>query len=251
MEPDTDAPNTSHIVSALRTSVGRIRDAIEQARRDAEHGAERVSLVVVTKSVPTTSYELLERAGVTDIGENRVQAAQARFSAAPTTLTKHGIGSLQRNKARRALDVFDTFHALDRLSLAATLQRHLEALNRTWPVFVQVNASGEAQKSGFSPDDALDALKSLQSLDRLRVRGWMTMAEVGAEEQDLRRTFSTLRWLRDEAIALGIGREPPSELSMGMSADYVCAVQEGATLVRIGRAAFHGVPIPDPKDSKL
>ncbi len=232
----------------LQENLARIQATIERTRVVSEHGAKRVRLIVVTKSVPATSYKLLAQVGITDIGENRVQAAQKRFPAAPPSLTKHAIGRLQRNKARRAVQLFDAFHALDRRSLAEQLQLHLVALQRTWPVYIQVNASGEPQKAGFAPDDAIEALKAMQAFDRLQIRGWMTMAEAGAEEQDLRRTFSTLRWLRDEAVRLGVGRVPASELSMGMSADYVCAVQEGATMVRVGRAVFDGVRLPRPDD---
>jgi pyridoxal phosphate enzyme (YggS family) len=199
--------------------------------------------VAVTKAAPEACFGSLLRAGVTDVGENRVHAAARRRPGAPAGLRWHGIGHLQRNKIPEALATFDVFHALDSLRLAQGLERHLAPAGRRWPVLVQVNASAEEQKGGLGPEEASAFLAEiLTRCPHLQVTGWMTMAAFGASEGDLRRTFRTLRALRDEVRGRGLGDPPPGELSMGMSDDFEIAIEEGATVVRVGRALFQGVP---------
>ena len=231
--------------SRLAENVDGIRARIEAARTGA-NAAPSVTLVAVTKAFPAEILHLLPDAGILDVGENRVQPAIERRPGAPEGLTWHGIGHLQRNKARAATEVFDVFHALDSLRLARRLDAVLAEQGAVWPVYLQVNASGEPQKSGFQPEEALSALESVLACPHLRPMGWMTMAAAGAEEGDLRQTFRTLRGVRDEAARTGLGDPPPVGLSMGMSNDFEIAVQEGATAVRIGRALFRGVCISVP-----
>jgi pyridoxal phosphate enzyme (YggS family) len=207
-----------------------------------------VSLVVVTKSAPPSAFSLLARAGHRDVGENRVLDAERRREAAgsPRTpagddLVWHGIGHLQTNKARRALFAFDTFHALDSLHLADRLEALLAETDRRWPVYAQVNAAEDPAKSGVAPAEADAFLRALSDRPHLDVVGLMAMAREDAPGEAARATFSTLRGVRDEAVRRGVGRRPPSGLSMGMSDDFETAVEEGATVVRIGRAAFEGV----------
>ena len=206
---------------------------------------------MVTKSAPTAFFPLLAEAGVTDVGENRVQAAAVRRRLGPTTWTWHGIGHLQRNKAPRAVELFDVFHALDSAPLAARLEGCLREGTRRWPVYVQVNAAADPRKGGVPPEETLRFLCDLAVLPHLEVRGLMTMARDHAEPGELRATFRMLRDLRDDAVRQGAGVVPPSGLSMGMSSDFELAVEEGATIVRVGTVVFEGLLEEPPAGESL
>jgi pyridoxal phosphate enzyme (YggS family) len=242
MTSPVDAP----LVAALAERLAGVRERIEAARRRGAGAGESVALVAVTNSVSPAWITALGHAGVEDVGENRVQAALARRSKVPGTLRWHGIGHLQRNKAADAVSVFDVFHALDSVRLAERLEEVLAAREAApWPVYLQVNASGEAQKEGVPPDQAHALLERASRLPHLRVLGWMTMAPLGGTEAEVRATFRTLRDVRDEALRRVLGLQPASGLSMGMSDDFEWAVEEGATVVRLGRVLFEGVaPAP-------
>jgi len=231
------------IQDRLRENVAAIRARIEQARARGPHAAKAVELVVVTKSVQPPIFGPLAAAGVRTVGENRVQSAAQRRPLGPDSWTWHGIGHLQRNKARTAIEVFDVFEALDSLRLAGRLDALLAEAGRTWPVYLQINAAEDPAKTGFAPAEALAGLRGVLEMSRLEPRGFMTMAKIGAEEGDLRATFRTLREVRDESLRLGLLEPGSAGLSMGMSDDFEIAVEEGATLVRVGRAVFAGVPI--------
>ena len=229
----------------LEANLAGIHERIEAARARGPHAAAAVDLIVVTKSQPAGIFGPLAAAGVRQIGENRVQSAAARRPEAPPELTWHGIGHLQRNKAGAAVDTFDVFHALDSLRLAKRLDAVLAERGRTWPVYVQVNAAEDPAKGGWRADEAQQALKDLAALPHLTPIGFMTMGALVAQESDLRRTFRTLRDVRDEAVRRGVGTTAPTGLSMGMSSDFEIAVEEGATCVRVGRAVFAGVCISE------
>jgi pyridoxal phosphate enzyme (YggS family) len=236
----------------LRENLAALRARVEAARARGTHPAASVDLVLVTKSVPAARLAWLPAAGVRDVGENRVAAAVEKREALPVDLVRslvwHGIGHLQTNKARRAIDAFDVFHALDSLRLADRLDALLEETGRSparaWPVYAQVNAAHDPRKGGVEPEDAPAFLAALEGRPRLRVVGLMTMARED-DPAGARAAFRALREVRDEAVRRGIGRDAPRGLSMGMSDDFEAAVEEGATLVRIGRAAWDGVdPAP-------
>ncbi len=237
LQPPNDDPRSQ----LLRKNVAGLLERIAAARSRGAHAAADVQLVVVTKSQPASIFGPLADAGVSDIGENRIQSAAQRRPLAPAGLTWHGIGHLQRNKARTAIATFDLFHALESLRLAEHLERLLAEVGRVWPVYLQVNTAGDEAKAGVEPDEALPLLEAVSRLSHLEVRGFMTMGRLGASEADLRATFCTLREIRDEAVRRGRGTAAPQGLSMGMSDDFEIAVEEGATAVRVGRAVFHGV----------
>lgn len=239
------APAIDPLVQPLTANLAQLRRRIQAAQARSPRAARAVELVVVTKSVPDSWLAPLAAAGATQVGENRVVGALERRARGPAGLRWHLVGHLQRNKALRALEAFDVFHALDSLRLATHLDRlQTERAGRPWPVLLQVNASGEDQKEGVAPEKALGLLGSLLALPRLLPIGFMTIARHCAEEAELRRTFRTLCDLRAEAQRRGLGDSPPSELSMGMSEDFEVAVEEGATIVRVGRAVFSGLTIP-------
>lgn len=230
-----------NVLTRLRQNLEVVRGRIERARERGAYAASAVRLLVVTKMAPPAVFALLPAAGVLDVGENRVQAAEARRPGAPPELTWHGIGHLQRNKVARAVELFDVFHALDSPRLAARLEAVLAAADRRWPVYMQVNAASDPAKGGLAPEETIPFVKDLAALPHLDLAGFMTMGRLGAEEPEARAAFRLLREIRDEAVGLGVGTSPPEGLSMGMTDDFEWAVEEGATIVRVGRALFEGV----------
>jgi PLP dependent protein len=194
-----------------------------------------VTIVAVTKTHGPDAIRAAIAAGITAVGENRVQEALAKQDRlAEVTVDWHLIGSLQRNKVRHAVGRFALIHSVDRLDLAQEIARRVPE-GRRQAVLVQVNCSNEPQKGGAEPGGLPTLLESLRPLDRLDVRGLMTMAAYTDDAGEQRRAFQLLRTLRDRAEAAG-HRLP--ELSMGMSADFPVAVEEGATMVRLGTLLF-------------
>jgi PLP dependent protein len=218
----------------LAGRVAMVREVIRQ-RQAAGGWTHPVAIVAVTKTHGLEAVRAAAAAGLTAVGENRVQEALAKQEAlGPVPVEWHLVGSLQRNKARHAVGRFALIHSVDRLELAGELQRR-SAGGARQAVLVQVNCSGESQKGGVEPDGLLELLTALAQLDRLEVRGLMTMAALTADEGEQRRAFRQLRELRDAARGEGHRLQ---ELSMGMSGDFGVAVEEGATIVRLGTVLF-------------
>ncbi len=219
-----------------------VRTRIAQAAGRAGRQADDVRLIAVSKTVPLDRIQLAVAAGVTDLGENRVQEAEAKIPellAAPRPRW-HLIGHLQSNKARRALELFDVIQSVDSLALAELLSRRLAtrtAPGGTVEVLFEVNVAGEASKQGFAPDQLLDAAPALAVLPGLQPRGLMTVAPATQNPEEVRWVFQSLRQLRDRVVDRMRGVDM-RELSMGMSHDFPIAVEEGATMVRIGSAVF-------------
>lgn len=218
----------------LPARLARVRETIARHRERAGWRHE-VRIVAVTKTHPPDAVRSAVAAGLEDVGENRVQEALAKQEVlAGVPVRWHLIGSLQKNKARHAAGRFALVHSLDRLDLAQELARRVPEGGRQ-AVLVQVNCSSEPQKGGVEPAELPALLDGLAGLAELDVRGLMTMAAFDAAEPALRATFGLLRRLRDEAA--GRGWVLP-ELSMGMSGDFPIAVEEGATMVRLGTVLF-------------
>lgn len=218
----------------LPARLAQAREAIDrhQARSGWRHP---VTIVAVTKSHGPEAVRAAAAAGITAVGENRVQEALAKQAElADVPIAWHLIGTLQRNKARHAVGRFALIHSVDRLDLAQELARRVQAGERQ-PVLVQVNCSNEPQKGGVDPAALAELLAGLEPLGALDVRGLMTMAALTADAAEQRRTFRLLRSLRDRAQETG---HPLPELSMGMTADFPAAVEEGATMVRLGTLLF-------------
>jgi pyridoxal phosphate enzyme (YggS family) len=192
--------------------------------------------VGVTKTHGPEAVKAAFEAGVRDIGENRVQEAiQKQDALRGLPAEWHLIGTLQRNKARHVVGRFSWIHSLDREDLAVELNRRVAGGQGRQRVLVQVNCSGESQKGGVAPGHLPALLERLAALDRLDVQGLMTMSALTDDTEEQRRSFRLLRELRDAAEKLG-HRLP--ELSMGMSGDYPIAVEEGATMIRLGTVLF-------------
>ncbi len=216
---------------------GRLAQVRETISRHQALGGwgHPVTIVAVTKSHGPEAVRAALAAGLRIVGENRVQEALAKqdqLSDAPVEW--HLIGTLQRNKARHAVGRFALIHSVDRLDLARELDRRVPEGQRQ-PVLVQVNCSNEPQKGGVEPESLGTLLGELRELGRLDLRGLMTMAAFTDNVSEQRRSFRLLRSLRDDAQAAGHGLP---ELSMGMSADYPVAVEEGATMIRLGTVLF-------------
>ncbi|HEU4965535.1 MAG TPA: YggS family pyridoxal phosphate-dependent enzyme [Bacilli bacterium] len=209
---------------------GRIAAACARAGRDPQE----VRIVAVTKYVGVPETEALIVAGQTDLGENRLQVAQPKLDAITADVRWHYIGSLQTNKVKDVIGRFALLHSLDRLSLAKEIQKRALQQGITVPCLVQVNVSGEASKSGLAPDEVASFLKQVREMPQVNVRGYMTMAPLTDDPAATRDVFRGLRELRDKLLADGSAPETAVELSMGMSGDFEVAVEEGATLVRIG-----------------
>lgn len=215
-------------MSDIAANVHAVRERIARAAARAHRDPASVRLIAVSKTKPADAVRAAMAAGVTDIGENYVQEAEAKRAAVGGGASWHLIGHLQRNKAARAAALFDCIQTVDSGALGAALSRHAAALGRTLRVLIEVRLGGEATKSGIEPE-ALPALLEALRLPGLAVAGLMTVPPPG-EPEAMRAHFRTLRELRDRA---GL-----AELSMGMSDDFEVAVEEGATMVRVGRAIF-------------
>ena len=216
----------------------RIRSAAERAGRDLEG----ITLVAVTKTVEPDRIRAAIEAGITTFGENRVQEAIAKQAsvarAVRSDIQWHLIGPLQSNKARKAVETFDVIETIDSVDLARRLDRIVGELrpDRTLPVLLQVNVDRDAAKAGFDPPDMDAALEELAGLDNVRIDGLMTVGRLVAGPEEARPTFRALREL-SERLRSSHERLGPA-LSMGMTDDFEVAIEEGATIVRIGRALF-------------
>lgn len=211
-------------------NVARVRERIERACERACREPAGVRLIAVTKTHPVAAVEAAYAAGIRDFGENRVQEAVPKIAAAHVAgvdATWHLIGHLQTNKAAAAIDAFDILHSVDSMRLAEVLSR---TASRSLTVALEVNVAGEASKEGVPFEDALALLRDVRQLPNLEVAGLMTVAPRVENPEQVRSVFRRLRELRDE---LGL-----RELSMGMTDDFEVAIEEGATMVRVGRAIF-------------
>ena len=221
----------------------RMAAACQRVGRDAAS----VRLLPVSKTKPESVLRLAYAAGCRMLGENKPQEAHRKWEAMADLgdLRWSVIGHLQTNKAKLVAQCASEFQALDSLRVAEALERRLQAEGRALDVFVQVNTSGEASKYGLHPDDVAAFLRELPAFSALRVRGLMTLALFSAEAERVRQCFVLLRGLRDRLRQDAPAGIELGELSMGMSGDYEIAIEEGATVVRVGQAIFGARPMPD------
>jgi pyridoxal phosphate enzyme (YggS family) len=216
---------------AIVERLAAIRERIDAALKRGGDPGRDVTIIAVTKGHPAEIVDQVAAAGLLDVGENRVQELVAKAPLVRADVRWHMIGHLQRNKAARAAELCGTIHSVDSERLA----RALGATGRALRVFLQVNVSGEASKSGVVPEELPALWRAALAADPLEVAGLMTMAPYSEDPEAARPVFRALRQLRDDLVRTGDG-PPFSGLSMGMSGDYAVAVEEGATHVRIGTA---------------
>jgi pyridoxal phosphate enzyme (YggS family) len=222
----------------MAANIAHVRSTIAEAALRVGRAPEEITLVAVSKTMPVELVQMAYNLGVTDFGENRVQEALPKIAAFhPQDLRWHMIGHLQSNKASKVVSSFYCVHSVDSLHLAQTLNRYAFERGRQLPVLLQVNVSGEFSKEGMSPAEALELTRQFAELPHIQVEGLMTIAPLVEDTEQVRPVFRELRLLRDQLRA-----ELPScswqHLSMGMTGDYSVAIEEGATIVRIGRAIF-------------
>lgn len=222
----------------LRNRLREVEERIAAACAKAGRSADSVTLIAVTKTIPADTILDAIDAGVRHIGENRVQEARQKFGALPQGVVRHLIGHLQTNKSRHAAGLFDWIHSLDSLRLAESLGRRAAREGKSVRCLVQVNASREPTKHGLDPDELLPFLAEVGKVPGVEVRGLMTMAPHTDDEAAIRRAFTTLRSLFEAAQREGFPGVTMEHLSMGMSGDFEIAIEEGATMVRIGSAIF-------------
>lgn len=236
---------TARTVEAFRENLQRVRSRMASAAHSVGRDPDGIRLLPVSKTVPAERTRLGVAAGITELGENRVQEAYEKWEVLSDLDVRWSvIGNLQTNKAKYVARFADEFQALDRLRVAETLERRLEKEDRTMDVFVQVNTSNEDSKYGVPPAELAELLQQLRQFERLNVRGLMTLAVFSNDPARVRPCFQLLHTLREQ-MRNESGNDGLSELSMGMSGDYELAIAEGATVVRVGQAIFGSRVVPD------
>lgn len=224
----------------LATRLARVRARIAAAVERCNRPAHEVTLIAISKTHPSSVVSKLIELGATDLGENRVQEAEEKIAEVGRNKARwHLVGHLQANKARRAVNLFDVIHSLDSIDLARRLDRLcVEEGRETLPVLIQVDLGHEEAKSGIEETELKQLVEGLGPLNRLRLIGLMTLPPFFEDSEQSRPFFRQLRELRDELAMRGAFGDRKGELSMGMTNDFEVAIEEGATMVRIGTAIF-------------
>lgn len=222
----------------IAANINKIKQRIDAACARSGRDPHEVALMAVTKTVSTERILQAVDAGITLLGENYVQEAREKHELLGDRARMHLIGHLQTNKAKYAARLFDCVHSVDRLELAQELDRRAKAAGRKMDILIEVNVSGEQTKNGVPAVQAMELIRRIAGMDNLSIRGLMTMAPYSDDPETSRPYFQALRNLRDDITGAGIPGVQMAELSMGMTDDFEVAVEEGATIVRIGRAIF-------------
>lgn len=222
----------------IRENCAYVHETIERACRRAGRDASEVTLVAVTKTVEPGRIEEAITAGITHLGENRPQEIVRKSVLIRDDVRWHLIGQLQRNKVKDMVGAAWLIHSLDRVSLADEIDKRAAQRGVVQPVLVQVNISGEQSKSGMAPEEVIPFIEEMGSRPHLRVMGLMTMAPYCSDPEDTRPVFKRAKVLYDSIVDRHYPHVDMRYLSMGMSNDYEIAIEEGSTMVRIGRALF-------------
>jgi len=226
-------------MTELKTRLENVLNRIKNAALACGRDPETIRLVAVSKTIPTDMVKEAIEAGVKILGENYIQEARKKFDALSSyPVSWHFIGHLQTNKAKYAVRLFDLIHSVDSLKLARELNKQTKKINKIQQILIQVNISMESTKAGVYEQDALSLIKDISHLENLSVKGLMTMPPFFNEPEKVRPYFSALRKLRDQIKKESIPNIAMDELSMGMTGDFEAAIDEGASLVRIGTAIF-------------
>jgi len=222
----------------MAANIDHVRSIIAESALRVGRAPEEITLIAVSKTMPVELVQMAYNLGVTDFGENRVQEALPKIAAFhPQGLRWHMIGHLQSNKAGKAVSPFYCVHSVDSLHLAQTLSRYAGGQGKHLSVLLQVNVSGEASKEGIPLAESSELARQIVTLPHIHVDGLMTIAPLAEDPEEVRPVFRALRVLRDRLRA-DLPQCSWQQLSMGMTGDYSIAIEEGATIVRIGRAIF-------------
>lgn len=216
----------------IKENIEKVKGRIAQACAEIKADPGKITVVCVTKGRPVSQVLEVISLGLKHIGENRVQEALEKHNQI-FGVTWHMIGHLQSNKVKEALKIFDLIHSVDSVSLAQEIDKQAFKINKIQDVLLEIKTSGEATKSGFSVQDSVAAYAEIKKLENIMVKGLMTVAPIVSDAEEARPYFSQLRQLRDRL-------NPDWLLSMGMSDDFEVAIEEGADIIRLGRAIFPG-----------
>ena len=220
----------------LEDNLQKLQNRIAAACARANRRVEDVTLLAVSKGHPPDAVRALANAGQMLFGENKVQEGKAKIPLCPGKLRWHMIGHLQSNKCRDAVQFFDMIESVDSLALATEINRMAEKASKTVPVLLEVNVAGESSKFGYKPEAVLEDFLKINALSRLEIHGLMTVPPYSPTPERSRPYFQQLRSLKSECEKI-LGA-PLQHLSMGMSGDFEIAIEEGATLIRVGTALF-------------
>lgn len=222
---------------AIKENLENIRHRIKKTGQKVGRNPSEIELVVVTKSVNLAQIKEAVSAGVDIIGENRVQEAKEKFSQIKDCHLKwHLIGHLQKNKVKKAIEIFDLIQSVDSLELAQEIDTKAAQINKMMDILIQINVSGEESKFGLSPALAIEIIQEISKFKNIRIKGLMTIAPLVSNPEDARPFFRALAQLKDKIPE--IGNVQMKYLSMGMSNDFEVAIEEGSNMVRIGRLIF-------------
>jgi len=235
---------------SVTENIRQIREIIAETATRSGRLPSSVRLMAVTKTVADERIREAIEAGVDIIGENYLQEAKRKLDSLGKSLEWHMIGHLQTNKARFATGLFEMIHSVDRIELARELDRRAAAAGLTMKILIEVNVAGETTKSGAPLAEAIALVRAVAALPSLSIQGLMTMPPYCDDPEEARPFFRKLRELRGEIEAEKIPRVEMKELSMGMSGDYAVAIEEGSTIVRLGRAIFGERPPRQPKQGE-
>ena len=220
----------------LAANLENIRQRVSAACKRVGRAPESVTFLAVSKGQPPEAILAAAGLGITLFGENRVQEAKSKIGRSPGHLRWHMIGHLQSNKCRDAVHFFEMIESVDSLSLAREIDKWADKSAKTMPILLEVNVAGESSKFGYQPDQLLTELSEVNALKKIEIHGLMTVAPWAADAEKVRPVFGKLRELKEECEKI-LGAPLP-HLSMGMSGDYDVAIEEGATLIRVGTALF-------------
>jgi len=229
-------------MTQIAENIAEVRGRLEDAARRAGRDPRQVRLVAVSKTVELDRLRQAVAAGQLIFGENYLQEARPKVAALGPAVSWHFVGHLQSRKATGAVELFELIHSVDRLKLARALDQAAARQGKIQEILVQVDLAGEETKSGAAPEAVAALLKEIATLPHLKVTGLMTMPPWFTDPEAVRPYFKALRELRDRLRQLEVIDSPLAELSMGMSGDYEVAVEEGATLIRVGTAIFGSRP---------
>ena len=223
----------------MKINLESVMDRIKIAAVSSGRNPETVRLVAVSKTIPSETVKKAIDAGANILGENYIQEAKTKFNSLSSyPVSWHFIGHLQTNKAKYAIRIFDLIHSVDSFKLAFELDKQAKKTDKIQSILIQVNVAGESSKSGISVQNTLNLVKEISVLKNIAIKGLMTMPPFFNAPEKVRPFFKNLRNLRDQIGKESIHNVAMDELSMGMTGDFEVAVEEGATLVRIGTAIF-------------
>lgn len=222
----------------IQDNIQRITAEISQICNRSKRDSREIIIVAVGKGRDVSQIREVVQAGISEIGENRVQEAATKNSQLFPAIKWHMVGHLQTNKVKDAVRIFSLIQSVDSLRLAAEINKQAAAINKIQEILLEIKTSPESTKYGFAPRDAIEAVKQISGLKNINIKGLMTIAPVTDTPENTRPYFKMLRKISEEINAQRITQSPLRILSMGMTADYKIAIEEGSNMVRLGRAIF-------------